>query len=642
MRLTIKIFFVSLLLGISFHIQAQQNFSTNNKKAIKLFQEADALFRQRQFDAGIEKLNQAINKDPEFVEAYLKLGATYKLYGENDKALVYFEKACELKPDSKDMAGAYVTLGQFYYNNGEYEKAEKWFNQTLEVNPIRKDLVDLASEMKERAQYGIKATNNPITFVPKLMPEQINAFFIHAYPVLTADQSTLIYSKRDGPRPSDDENIMVSTRVNGAWTEAKSIAPNINTPYNEGACTLSGDGKTLVFVSCNREDGLGSCDLYISYNVGGLWTDPVNMGKNVNTNVWDSEPTLSADGKTIYFSSERRGGLGKEDIWMTQKGEDGEWTKAINIGAPVNTEGREVSPFIHADGKTLYFSSNELMGLGGFDIFTSRKLGNGKFSEPKNLGYPINTAANDASVFITADNSKGFYSIYEKKDNRYSKIMLYEFEVPEEIKPEKVSTYASGTVYDADTKKPIHAKIDLIDLESNLVIQSVDSDPKTGEYILVLTEGSEYALNVDEKGYLFYSEFFDFTSPEEFNPLKLDVYLNPVKKGKAVVLNNIFFKSNSYALEGKSKTELEKVVTFLTKNPELKIELGGHTDNVGSENDNKVLSTNRAKAVYDYLLKAGIGTSRLTYKGYGESKPVGDNTTKEGRKKNRRIEFKVL
>ena len=639
MRICFLLFFMIFIGGRE--LAAQQNLSTSNKKAIKLFQEADALFRQRQFDAGIKKLEEALEKDPGFVEAHLTLGATYKRFGENKNARTHFEKACELKPQSRDMAAAYLTLGEYLYLDGEYEKAKRWFERVAEVKPLRKDLTELAASMQTRSEFGIKATNNPITFMPRLMPPQINKFYIHAYPVLTADQSTLIYSRRVGPKVNDDEDIVISRNVNGKWSDPVSIAANINTGFNEGACSISGDGKTLVFASCNREDGLGQCDLYISYNQGGVWSDPVNMGRNVNSPAWDSEPSISADGKTVYFSSRRPGGLGKEDIWVTRKGENGEWTPAINLGPPVNTKGREVSPFIHADGKTLYFSSDELIGLGGFDIFFT-KDSSGNFSEPQNLGYPINTPANDASVFITADNSKGIYSIYEKKDNQTSRILLYEFDVPEEIKPDKVSTYSNGFVYDAETRKPMHARIDLIDLATSKVIQSVDSDPVTGEYLLVLTEGSEYALNVDENGYLFYSAFFDFKNPGSFNPVKLDVYLQSVKKGKSVVLNNIFFNTNSYQLEDKSRTELDKVVTFLQKNPDVRIEFGGHTDDVGADKDNMQLSLKRAEAVYQYILSKGIAAARLKYKGYGETKPVADNTTEEGRKQNRRIEFIIL
>lgn len=620
----------------------QQQLSSKNKKAVKLFLEADQLFHDRQFDPGIQKLKQALSKDPDFVEAYLKLGSAYKLFGKNLLAMDCYLKASEIKPNDPKMAGAYFAVGQYYFDDGDYEKARSWFHKVQEVKPEKKALSEQAADLEKRADFGIQATNHPVTFVPRLMPDQINAYFIMAYPVLTADQSTLIFSKRNGPTPQDDEDIMISRKVNGAWTSPVSVSPAINTQFNEGACTMSADGKTLVFASCNRPEGLGSCDLYISYKQGGQWSAPENLGKNVNSGGWESEPTLSADGKTIYFTSERGGGLGKFDIWVTHMKEDGEWTVAKNLGAPINTKGREVSPFIHADGKTLYFSSDEHIGLGEYDIFVSKKLDSVQWSEPKNLGYPINSSISDASVFITADNSKGMFSKYEKKERQYSKSLLYEFEVPDEIKPDKISTYARGKVYDAETRKPIHAEVRLVDLKTNRVIQRVESDPETGEYLIVLTEGSQYALYVDEDKYLFKSQYFDYENASGFDPVNLDIYLEPLKQGNTVVLNNLFFASNSYTLEDKSKTELDKIALFLKKNPEVKIEFGGHTDNVGSEADNMQLSLKRAEAVYRYIISLGISSSRLRYKGYGETHPVASNDTDAGRQSNRRIEFKVL
>jgi outer membrane protein OmpA-like peptidoglycan-associated protein len=635
-------FLAFLFCCLSLTVQSQDELTSKNKKALKLYQEADEFFRARKFDLGIQKAEEAVQKDPAFSEAYFMLGSAYMAQAKKSQAKGYYEKGSEAHPDVVKFASAYFILGEIYFNDGEYEKAKKWLDKAVEYKPTRQYMLEIAKDLQKRAAYGIEATRKPITFVPKLMPQEINSFFIHAYPVLTADQNTLIFSKRNGPQKTDDEDIMISRFVNGEWTRPVSISPNINTKQNEGACTMAADGKTIVFTGCNREDGVGNCDLYISYNVGGEWSKPENMGANVNSKGWDSEPALSADGKTVFFTSERREGLGKEDIYISTKNENGEWSVAKNLGAPVNTRGREVSPFMHADGKTLYFSSAEHLGLGGFDIFKTTRKDSNTWSQPQNLGFPVNTAANDASVFISADNKRGIYSVYEKKELIQSKILLYEFEVPEEIKPEKVSTFAKGTVYDAETKKPIHAKINLVDLKTNNVIQSVDSDMKNGEYLMVLTEGSEYALYVEEPGYLFKSQFVDFNSAAKFDPIKMDVYLDPVKQGKAVVLNNIFFPSNSYTLEDKSRTELDKIVTFLKKNPSLKIEFGGHTDNVGSDQDNLTLSLRRAEAVQQYIVKNGIEASRLKFKGYGETQPVASNDSEEGRQKNRRIEFKVL
>jgi outer membrane protein OmpA-like peptidoglycan-associated protein len=249
---------------------------------------------------------------------------------------------------------------------------------------------------------------------------------------------------------------------------------------------------------------------------------------------------------------------------------------------------------------------------------------------------------NDASVFISADSRKGFYSVYERKDMRFNKALLYEFEVPKELQEQMLSTYAKGMVYDAETKQKLGAKVELVDLKTQLVVQSTKSDSLNGDYLMVLTEGSEYALYVSKPGYLFKSIFFDYKDRKNFNPLTLDVYLDPIKAGKSVVLNNIFFATGSYALEDKSKTELDKIVSFLNLNSKVNIEFGGHTDDVGSDKDNLELSLKRAKSVYDYILAKGIPAARLKYKGYGETKPVAPNDSDENRQLNRRIEFKIL
>lgn len=636
-RSSIIFFFLFILICTS----ASAQYSTSNKKAIKLYQEAEYLMQARKnYDRVMALLEEALAKDPAFTEAHLKLASVYKLFGKNQQAIAHFEKAAELKPDSKEMAGVYYTLGEFSFNEGDYEKSQKYFEKVIPLATDKKALNN-ANTYLEKSRFGIEAKKKPLNFSPVMMSATINKFFIHAYPVLTADQETLIFTKRNGPSPEQDEDIYLSKKVNGKWSDPVSISDKINTEFNEGACTMSADGKVLVFTSCNRKDGIGSCDLYISKKEGDNWTVPVNMGAKVNSNVWDSEPSLSADGRKLFFSSERKGGFGMEDIWMSELGVDGEWTAAVNLGKEINTVGREVSPFMHANGTTLYFSSTHHPGLGGFDIFFSMFDG-ASWRTPKNLGYPINTQLNDASVFITPDNRKGFYSVYEKKDMKYNKALLYEFEVPKEITDEVMSTFAKGTVYDAETGKKIGAKIELIDLKSNKVIQAVNADAQNGDYLVVLAEGKEYALYAQKEGYLFKSIFFDYEDPENFDPLTLDIYLDPVKAGKSVVLNNIFFATNSFTLEDKSKTELDKIILFLKLNPKMTIELGAHTDDVGSDKDNLDLSLNRAKAVYNYITSKGIDPSKLKYKGYGETKPLVPNTSDSNRQLNRRIEFKVL
>jgi OmpA-OmpF porin, OOP family len=627
------------LFALSISLFAFAQYSTTNKKAIKEYEEGQGLLHLRKFKEGIIKLEEAVKKDPAFAEAHAALGNAYKTMGEEEKAKLHFIKAAELKPDDKNYYNVYFIAADYLLNDGNYAEAKKYLQKIINFNPNNKAVMYKTNIMMGNCIFAEEALKHPLEFKPVLMSSKINKFFIHLYPVLTADQQTFIFSKADGPRVTDDEDIVMSKKVNGEWTEPVSISSKINSKFKEGACGMSADGKVLVFASCDRKDGLGACDLYISYKKGNDWSVPINMGPNVNSGAWDSEPTLSADGRVIYFTSDRRGGLGFFDIWTTSIDETGNWTKARNVGKPINTEGKEVAPFIHANGTTLYFSSDSHPGMGGYDIFYSHKSDSITFSQPVNVGYPLNTKVNDASIFITADSKKGFYSVYDMK---YSKALLYEFDVPKELQEQKLSTYAKGTVYDADTKQKLGAKVELIDLKTGKIIQSLKSDSVNGDYLMVLTEGSEYALYVSSPGYLFRSTFFDYKDPANFNPLSLDVYLDPIKAGKSVVLNNIFFATGSYTLEDKSKTELDKIVNFLKLNPKVIIEFGGHTDDVGSDKDNLDLSLKRAKSVYDYIVSNGIPAARLKYKGYGETKPVTPNDTDEHRQLNRRIEFKIL
>jgi OmpA-OmpF porin, OOP family len=623
-------------------VSVAQQYSTSNKKAIKDFEEGQGLLHLRKYKEGILKLEEALKKDPAFAEAHTELAYAYKNMGEELKAKPHFLKAAELKPNNKDYYNIYFISADYLLNDGNYAEAKKYLQKIIDFNPNNKNVMYRTNIMMGNCIFAEEALKHPLAFNPVLMSNKINKYFIHAYPVLTADQQTFIFSKRNGPQLTDDEDIVISRKVNGEWSDPISISDKINSEFNEGACTMSADGKVLVFVSCNRKDGLGACDLYISYKKGNDWTVPLNMGPTVNSASWDSEPTLSADGRTIYFTSERGGGMGLFDIWITTMDESGNWTKARNLGKPVNTEGKEVSPFIHANGNTLYFSSNKHPGMGGYDIFYSHKSDSITWTEPVNVGYPINTQMNDASVFISADSRKGFYSVYERKDMRFNKALLYEFDVPKELQERKLSTYAKGTVYDADTKQKLGAKVELVDLKTQLVVQSTKSDSINGDYLMVLTEGSEYALYVSRPGYLFKSIFFDYKDPKNFNPLTLDVYLDPIKAGKGVVLNNIFFATNSYALEDKSKTELDKIVNFMKLNSKISIEFGGHTDDVGSDKANLDLSLKRAKSVYEYIVSKGIPAVRLKFKGYGETKPVAPNDSDENRQLNRRIEFVIL
>jgi OOP family OmpA-OmpF porin len=641
LKIVATVFFICM--GVyTFSQTPAANLHTKNKKSITGYQEAEFLQQQRKWNEAITLLDAVIQKDTGFVEAYLKAGSLYMAMGNKTAAKRYFNKASDLYPSVKSFAGAYYTAGELNYNEGAYEKAKHYFQLALDAQSTDKKIIEFAPRYIERCKFAIDLMNHPVDFKPVLLGPPINTLFSQSHPVLTADRKTMYFTTLTGLSRQDNEDIVMTTNVNGVWTEPKSISSNINTPANEGTCSISMDGNSLVFVGCGKPDGLGSCDIYISKKVNGVWSTPVNLGPAINSATWDSHPSLSADGRTLYFVSARKGGYGKEDIYISHLNDRDEWMPAFNAGPSINTAGTEFSPFIHADGTTLYFSSNGWMGLGGLDIFYTIGADT-SWSKPKNLGYPLNTNLNDETLFITVDGKKGYYSRFKGESINYnSGILMYEFDVPDSFKPEKASTYAQGHIYDKVSKKPLGARVELIDITSGNVSQEISSDSITGEYTVVITEGKEYAVYVNRKQYLFESLNFDYKKSQNFNPLTLDIYLTPIKVGSRVTLNNIFFATNSYELEEKSLVELNKLINFINVNPKQRIELSGYTDNIGSVESNMKLSMMRAKTVYEYLISKGIKSTSISYKGYGANNPVADNNTDEGRQKNRRLEVKIL
>jgi outer membrane protein OmpA-like peptidoglycan-associated protein len=634
--------YVCLSWIISFPAFAQNNSPAISDKARKYYEQAEPLMLARKFDQAIAVLNKAVEKEPAYAEAYYRLGNIHELLQNDTKAQENYAKSVELKPNYKPFIAAYYALGTIALRKGDYEQAKNYYESFIELKPARPAQFAEAKRNLANCLFALEAKKHPLPFSPKPLSKTVNKFALQYFPVLTADQQTLIFTARDTLATNDDENLYVSYLKNGEWTSPVSLSTGINTPENEGTCSISADGRTLVFTSCKGRESFGSCDLFVTYKVGDDWSMPINLGGKVNTSSWESQPSLSADGRTLYFTSDRRGGYGRRDIWMSQMGEDGVWGVAANLGTEINTPDDDLSPFIHVNGATLYFSSKGHLGLGGFDLFATERTGQNTWARPKNLGFPINTHDDQVSLFVTADGKKGYYSHEEKRGRQYLSSILHEFDIPEQIAVAHTSNYLKGTVYDAKTKQRIGAKIELFNLNTGNMDALMQADRKTGEYLTVLTQGSSYALYVNKEGYLFKSLYFDVNQKKEFEPLVLDVYLEPVRSGAKDILNNLFFATGEYKLEDISKTELDKLVKFMNENKTLRMEISGHTDDVGKDADNMELSKKRAKSVYDYLVSAGIQESRLTFAGYGETQFVAPNTSDKNRQLNRRIEFKVL
>src|SRR5690349_12982252 len=405
----VRILFIYLFL-LSGLAAAQMPLATKSKKAIELYTEADNYRVRGQNSQAIGMLNEAIKKDKNFVEAYYRLGIIYMTLKDFPQAIKNFEKGLILTDDVRKQKIFWYDLGESYFSAGDYDNAEKILSQYLKAEVQNRPKIERARLLMSNIAFAKENKNNASAYKLKPLSDTVNAFLMQYFPVLTADQQQLIFTRRIGGGPNDDEDLVISHKnQRGRWSEPESISRNINSELNEGTCTISADGRKLIFTSCSGRDGLGSCDLYESRKIGNEWTVPKNLGPNVNSVEWESQPSLSADGRTLYFVSDRRGGVGRRDIWVSTIDNAGQWTKALNLGKEINTVNEEYSPFIHVNGKTLFYASNGLVGFGGFDLYYTEKGENG-WSTPVNVGSPINDHEDQYSLFITADGKTGYYS----------------------------------------------------------------------------------------------------------------------------------------------------------------------------------------------------------------------------------------
>jgi outer membrane protein OmpA-like peptidoglycan-associated protein len=614
-----------------------------NKKAVELYKKAVDALSNRKMTESLDLFHQAVERDTGYTDAYLKLGQVYEFMRQPDQAFQVYQRAIGQQPDKPTTGLAYQFVCAYLLKKGNYrvaiphiERYQKLFApQSLQWKRI--------DRMLQTAHFGEQAIQNPLPVKPQPMAATVQAFPSQYFPVLTADEQTLVYTVL---KPEGDEDLMVSTQKGETWSPPESISPLINSINNEGTPTLSADGRTLVYTVCQGRAGYGSCDLYISHKTGNAWSEPQNIGPVVNTRAWESQPALSADGRRLYFVSDRKGGMGRRDIWCSDLGDDGEWKPPYNLKT-INTPFDEASPFIHANGLSLFFASEGHLGLGGYDLFVADSTATG-WSNPQNLGYPINTSDDQAALFVSANGAHAYYSQEQAASDGKQRSKLYVFDLPEALRQKvRPVSYLKGLVADARTKKPLQATIELIDLATNQLITRVQSDPQTGQYTAILPTGGEYALYVIGPGYLFKSLSFDFTRKSEGEGLTLSVPLEPIKPSEGgapakETLNNLFFETGRYDLADKSRTELDRLVKFLEVNPTVNIEVSGHTDNQGGTAINLELSKKRAQSVVSYLAKAGVAPNRIKSAGYGETRPVAPNTSDENRKLNRRIEWRIL
>lgn len=626
-------------------------YSTTDKGAIKRYESGAECMRLQKWECAENEFTKAAAADERFVEPRIMLAEIAEQQGKDDVAMARYREVLAVSP--RFFPVGQLHLADLEFKSGQYAEAEKNYKGylALEEDPLRKARARMGVE---NCAFASNAIKQPVPFEPKNLGPNVNSADPEYYPCLTADDGTLIYTRRvKAPEIQPwgmQEDFYVSRRdLEGNWKSSIPL-PIVNTrAFNEGAGTLSPDGRFLIFTKCALEDGSyggslsgeGSCDLFISRRIGDRWGVPHNLGTPVNSSHWETQPSMASDGRTIYYirGSVARDGIKSMDIWSTAMADDGSWSKPTKLGDNINTPYQEESVQIHPDGHTLYFSSNGHPGFGGLDLFMCRKQEDGSWGPALNLGYPINTGADENSLLVDASGEVAYFA--SDRAGGLGDLDLYSFPLYKEARPLAVS-FIRGKVTDKNTTEPVEAEVQLYELKTGQLATGAYSDPKTGEFLVCIPAGRTYALNASADGYLFFSENYDVAAGTPKEPYTLDVPLSPLSAGSTIALRNIFFNTASYELLPASNAELDKLVKLLTTNPTLRIELGGHTDNVGADAANLTLSDQRARSVREFVISKGIDATRITAKGYGETKPVATNDTEEGKAQNRRTEVTVL
>ncbi len=627
-----RIFLILLTLLFSGSLLTAQS-----KKAIRYYNQAREDVAENDYMQALRKLGKALDDSPEYIEAMLFAADIQDRLGEYEKSLEYYEQALQYDPPFY----VYLFYGKALFNVGRYTKAREAFAKYAENPRARPKYLDQAKSYMRNCDFAIQAQGNPKTYNPQNLGPQVNTDQMEYFPSISADGSTLVFTHRNVEGENTDEDFWVTVKdsATGSWSRSEPLRGYLNTRLNEGAQTITSDGQIIYFAACERRDGFGSCDIYASFYQGrGAWSKPVNLGDSVNSRIWDSQPSISSDGRTLYFVRGKNSFDKNIDIYYAKLRPDGRWGRAKKLPGKVNTKGQETSPFIHFDDQSLYFSSNGHPGMGDLDFFVSRRQGDGSWGEPQNLGYPINTNAQEFSLIVAPDGKTGYFAS-DALEQGQGMLDIYSFELPEESRAVEIA-YIKGRVINKKTRKPVAASIEFGDLKTGKQVLTEYSG-KDGRYFSVLPGNSDYALSIRKQGFLFYSKNFSLATQTADRAFVLNVELIPIEVGERVKLENVFFDYDSYQLDDKSYVELNKVAEFLKENPTVKISLEGHTDDQGSAGYNKELSDKRARSVQDYLTGKGIAKERLSYKGYGAEEPLTTNDTEEGRALNRRTEMKV-
>lgn len=622
-----------------------QSLHTRSNRALKFYDQGKRDYELLYYERAENSLKQAVAEDKGFLEAHLLLGQLYSDTGDWEKAVKHYRAVKETDP--LFFPPALYSLGRAEFRTGRYIEATNNLELYLKQPGVSAKLKIEAEKMLASCRFALSFPESLLDTEPVNAGDSVNTALDEYWPSVTGDGLQLIFTRevkraagygRDFNRDRQEDFYISRWVKEGYWGTARNAGAPLNTAGNEGAQSISSDGRSMYFTACDRNDGQGRCDIYFSTYDGNRWSPGANLGQPVNTAYWESQPSISPNGRMLFFVSNRPGGMGGMDIWYSVMDNNGRWNRPANPGKAINTAGDEFSPFIYFNGKTLYFSSNGRESFGGHDIYVTTMNRDSTWTTPENLGPPVNTPADETGLVIESSGRRAYFSSVREKER--GKDIFY-LDLPQRVQPEPV-LYFRGNVIDKQSGQPLIARYELTDLTYRTEVISSVTDGRGG-FFVCLPQGSSYGLNVTAAGYMIFSENFDFaegyTSAEPFTKT---IALNKVRKGEFMRMYNVFYDTDSWDLLESSMPELEQLLEFLVVNPTVVIEIGGHTDSDGSEEHNQRLSERRAASVREYLMKRGIDGKRIFSHGYGETSPVADNLTPAGKRLNRRTEITIL
>jgi len=657
--------FSFMLMFITVPLLAQEEDSgcpqLTDKRAIKTFKSAMELFSDRHIADAVPLFKEVIAIEPTTAEPYYYLGYYNFKFAENLKAAeTYLTKAVEICPE--------VDINAWYFLGDIYAGREEWANAVKCLSKFTADpaLIDNDGDLQRArdlltwARFYDNMFSKPVPFEPFYLQGVCSPN--HEYlPCISPDDEMAFYTRliemppRKGdlvPKKYFKEALYYSEKKNGTFDVGQEMPDPFNNTENIGNVSITLDNK-MLYVAVGKLDASNNMnvDIYTSTrDEDNFWTGLYPVEGINSPNTWETMPSISSDGNTLFFISDRPGGFGAGDIWVSHKTSTGAWDTPENLGPAINTSGEEKTPFIHTDSQTLYFTSGDAFdadgntigvghaGLGGLDIFFSRRKEDGTWTKPVNIGYPINTDKDESGFFVSTDGKTGYFT--SNKLNGPGGYDVYGFDLYKDARPEEV-LLIKGAVTQEDSEKPVQARIELKNVETRKITE-IPVDSVTGKYVAALVFKNDYILTVKTEDYAYESKYIAKSDSSIEPKVRIDFEVKPIEVGKSYRLNDIYFSTNSSELRDESRSVLDGFIEFLNENKEIKVLIQGHTDDIGKAEDNLLLSDNRAKSVYEYLHEKGIAAERLSYKGYGEEKPVSTNETEAGRARNRRTEFVII